>query len=672
VLQPRIPSTSLYSPSVSTHQSDREHRYFVTFLEKSRHELPGFYQNDFWTQTILQESHHITPVRHAIIAIGALSVSFSGTPAPILKVNVIQEVDKKHHEQAVVHYLKAIQTLNQYISSSSSPQLRVALICCLLFVAFETLLGNISSTIIQIYGGLKILRSYYIGKPGSRPWIPSKRRSNFKKVDTNLVTKSLQTREGCDTISKERAISSHVEEYLNSNLEEETIISLMPPRQSERYPETFKRVEQEDRIGTDITNTESSHEMQGTLTIPIVKGQSSQCLDPVYRSEPLSEILSRQDSENSTIPVHDIASSVQEGAHQKMPMLTETQKSILNPSSSLSASSEKNTTQTSSLGPLSGSLLQNDIPLEQSLIQTFVRLDGHGLFFGMIPAIPPLIWDIHKTHHITIPTSFTTFEYAHRCWDFLMDRALQFFRRVCFNREYAPARCDSDADISRHYKEYLRQLSSFEMAFQPILHQASDPNGKVINPAALIISLFHKATIITLAAIPSKSELVYDCFIEDFRYINRVCSSLITSQNALQVPQNTRFSFEAGIIPPLHVTATKCRDPIVRRQAVDLLFSSPRQEGMWDSVLISRIGRWIIGCEEEGLPAPPLESSGLGSLRETQAHEVQNKWTVPESSRFQLTLVNFHIPDRYIRVKCQRTVPQEDGTRTQRETIIAW
>jgi hypothetical protein len=73
-------------------------------------------------------------------------------PGHQLKVNIIQTVDKTHHENAVLHSLKAIQTLNQYISTSSSPQLRVALISCLLFVTFETLQGSIASSVQQTYG----------------------------------------------------------------------------------------------------------------------------------------------------------------------------------------------------------------------------------------------------------------------------------------------------------------------------------------------------------------------------------------------------------------------------------------------------------------------------------------------------------------------------------------
>ncbi len=59
------------------------------------------------------------------------------------------------------------------------------------------------------------------------------------------------------------------------------------------------------------------------------------------------------------------------------------------------------------------------------------------------------------------------------------------------------------------------------------------------------------------------------------------------------------FSADLGIVPPLYVVATKCREPQIRRQAIQLLRSSARREGMWDSELAARIGIWIAEVEEE-------------------------------------------------------------------------
>lgn len=145
--KPRIPSISIHTASGSIHTTEEEAQYFRIFHKQAAYELPGFYNNKFWTHVVLQESQITTPVRLAFIAIGTLNWSLKSAPGSHLKVNVIQSVDKKHHENAVRYYLKAIQTLNQYVSVSNSPQIRVALISCILFVCFETLQGSFASSI---------------------------------------------------------------------------------------------------------------------------------------------------------------------------------------------------------------------------------------------------------------------------------------------------------------------------------------------------------------------------------------------------------------------------------------------------------------------------------------------------------------------------------------------
>lgn len=174
----------------------------------------------FWTAWLTfygTESHNVVAIRHAVIALGALSKSLESAPSPHLKVNVIQTMDRRHHEQAVFQHIKAIQALNQYITYSKSPQLRSALIACLLFVCFETFQGSCASSVQQIYGGLKILRNYYLRRPGSRPWIPgsASKPVNLKAKGRQKISNVSSDRGGCDNVLKEVGIVFHVDEYLD-------------------------------------------------------------------------------------------------------------------------------------------------------------------------------------------------------------------------------------------------------------------------------------------------------------------------------------------------------------------------------------------------------------------------------------------------------------------------
>jgi hypothetical protein len=384
--------------------------------------------------------------------------------------------------------------------------------------------------------------------------------------------------------------------------------------------------------------------------------------------------------------------------------------------------------------------------MEEILIQTFIRLDGQGLFFGLTPSIPSITWDVHNLFHVPVPPSFPSFESAQKCWDFLMDRALQFYRRTAFNRAYSPLSADPPAIIAKEYATYSNLLIEFERSFQPFLDEAVSPAGEILNAAALVLSLYPKAVAIMISTTQDDSEMVYDSFIDEFRYIIKTCALLIEKEDRIQLPRNKRFSFDIGIVPVLHITATKCRDPMLRREAIDFLFKSPRQEGMWDGVLSARIGMWVMACEEDGptvpelregaardssgasnklrgkpftdYPSPPeiVDESGHGcwqdgkkicditdvmiaerdihigkprakgpgsltthknlSVRKGSENEggspQTNGWMVPEGDRVKLTVVDFHIPERYIKIKCQRARFSEDGSLEQRETVIAW
>ncbi|KAF8867089.1 hypothetical protein BDZ45DRAFT_667075 [Acephala macrosclerotiorum] len=749
-LQPRIPSVTLYSPTTSIHATEEESRYFQIFSERTAHELSGFFDSAFWARVVLQESHNIASIRHAAIALGALTKSLESAPSPGLKVNVIQTTDLKHHEMAVLSNLRAIGELNHYISSSNSPQIRYALIACLLFVCFETFQGSYASSVQQTYGGLKMLKSYYMGKPGSRPWIPRRTPGKPAKPARKVIeaAKVLQTREGCDNISKERSMVQHVEEYLQTENTPDLDLDSKPSMYDTEhimmspvyavYNSQGKHVGIPGMRSSSFRKDQQRHKdlaIQSSRSQPIDSPTSQQGF-PGQSSEALDTSGQISSAASSLVSTPTSYTPQSTGPHTPSPL-------PLAPTSSPSAS-RKRPLASRSPTPIP---LQNDLPIEEILIQSFVRLDGQGLFFGMIPGIPPLIWDIHKVWHLPIPESFPDYPTAQRCWDFLMDRALQFYRRTQFNNAYAPSACDSPSLIEKQYKLYTQQLAAFDKAFKPILDQAIDQDGTIINAPALVISLYQRCTAIMLATIQSDSEMLYDAYLADFQYITQTCAILVACEKTLQLPRNRRFSFDAGIIPPLHVVATKCRDPIVRREAIDILFSSPRQEGMWDGVLSARIGRWIATCEEEGIPPPPippdqsqrkhgsinreiqssypspphiaeeaggwehgrrisevvmsehigrgiaeygpaaeggklLNSAGISgrivpmrrSVEEEKSPEQEfgKGWIVPEENRVQLMVVDFHIPDRYIRVKCQRVLLSKDGTKVERETVIAW
>jgi hypothetical protein len=76
-LVPKLASQlSSYQLSVQIQfESQEEWNYFQIFKEETSAELAGIFESCFWNRILLQDSHHLDFVRHAVIGIAALHKS---------------------------------------------------------------------------------------------------------------------------------------------------------------------------------------------------------------------------------------------------------------------------------------------------------------------------------------------------------------------------------------------------------------------------------------------------------------------------------------------------------------------------------------------------------------------------------------------------------------------
>jgi hypothetical protein len=104
-------------------------------------------------------------------------------------------------------------------------------------------------------------------------------------------------------------------------------------------------------------------------------------------------------------------------------------------------------------------------------------------------------------------------------------------------------------------------------------------------------------TKITISTLFYRDEIAYDAFQKEFSQIISLATTVVRA-----TPSNQRFSFavDIGIVEPLFRVAFKCRHPVIRRQAIDLLERAGR-EGIWDGQAQAAAARWIMAQEEEGL-----------------------------------------------------------------------
>jgi hypothetical protein len=100
-----------------------------------------------------------------------------------------------------------------------------------------------------------------------------------------------------------------------------------------------------------------------------------------------------------------------------------------------------------------------------------------------------------------------------------------------------------------------------------------------------------------LAASLSPDESVWDQYKEEYEKIVYLSQTLVPDV----VDPTKHFSFEMGIIAPLHFVAWKCRWPLVRRKALALLRASPRRECLFESYDSCAVFTRVMLVEEEYL-----------------------------------------------------------------------
>ncbi|KAJ9616377.1 hypothetical protein H2200_000095 [Cladophialophora chaetospira] len=100
-----------------------------------------------------------------------------------------------------------------------------------------------------------------------------------------------------------------------------------------------------------------------------------------------------------------------------------------------------------------------------------------------------------------------------------------------------------------------------------------------------------------------KSEMDFDAWMPQLSHIVKLGRYIVETKR-LTVPNGKVLHYpklDTGLIAPLYLVASRCRDPKLRREAVKVLRKGPRQEGVWSSRIMASVAERIIEIEEEGL-----------------------------------------------------------------------
>ncbi|KIW80389.1 hypothetical protein Z517_07004 [Fonsecaea pedrosoi CBS 271.37] len=160
--------------------------------------------------------------------------------------------------------------------------------------------------------------------------------------------------------------------------------------------------------------------------------------------------------------------------------------------------------------------------------------------------------------------------------------------------------------IEANLSKWLSALRHFVSSNPDIVSQQDD----IERFALLNVGFSHYY--IWVATSLNMDETVFDHFITTFQaMIEHARHAAATRNSGCGRPV---FVFETRFIPSLFFIACKCRDPVVRRQAVSLLESGPLIENTFKAEPMAKVAKRCIGIEEAG---------SEGGLFHLQAHKTE-------------------------------------------------
>ncbi|RDW76173.1 hypothetical protein BP5796_06994 [Coleophoma crateriformis] len=195
----------------------------------------------------------------------------------------------------------------------------------------------------------------------------------------------------------------------------------------------------------------------------------------------------------------------------------------------------------------------------------------------------------------------------------------------------------------RNQNTLLTFSSRWKAAFAPVL--------KIVNPRAtnfdsigalvfdIYVQVFESIVVTSLAT----DEMVYDDYYNTFRNIVTSSGEILQKDHDLRRATPRRndkggpgdgcegkgeesptLQLYLGVIPSLFYVATRCREPLIRREAINLLRKWKVRNGIWDSIQAALIAEWVLNMEEAHLN---LDLAELG-LEEHYMSLVQEEWRV--------------------------------------------
>lgn len=520
----------------------QEGQYFQVFRTHTASELSGFFDSEFWTRSVLQESHSQASIRHAVVALGALykTLETATNSPPGSPDSGNFDTAPNHYSFAVRQYSKAITRLRESLENNETRSQRTVLISIVLFTCFQSFTGDHEAAITQIQLGLGLLEERR--QDSRQPVIPRK----DEIVEDELI--QMFTRLAIQAKSYDMAF----------HFPHPFVIRLSASRQPHDPTSPQSPSSPSDAASSSSVSLETE--------IPEVFKTSQ---DARQSLDALTERMMR---------FNELLSSYHQGPNNILPR----------------------SVQSSGLGFV--------MKLKQwgKAFEPLSEARRHPGVTNTERAGIDVLKMLHIMTSILFQTAFSLSEAEFDNYTPYFKEIVDLGKEVVVDEELTLAMSRCGDEVQCRHKEYT-QISKYRF-----------PGMASHSPGA-----FRGG--------------------ESYSHIR------------------ASFALDLGIVPPLFVAATKCRNRKIRRDAIELLCATPRREGMWDSILCGRVGQWIMEVEEEVLSAWTGPSS-------PSALEI-----VPDERRVMVKEILFNMQKREATLKCgTRGTRDGEVDMRARETHIWW
>lgn len=226
--------------------------------------------------------------------------------------------------------------------------------------------------------------------------------------------------------------------------------------------------------------------------------------------------------------------------------------------------------------------------IDETLTPMFTRMMAMPLLYG-IPT--GLVFEVSPEN---IPSIFATIFEAQNEMHNVRNTAMLFIHDILETRGQGVHPNEQDWQrrntVLQSHKAWLSAMDNFQ--------QQKTLSKEDIHTIHSLKASYY-STYIFAACILHENQLAFDAHLSDFKAIIHHAKLYLDTLKTL--PTNTaapKFTFEISIIPHLSFTASYCRCPATRREAIRLLERKPPREGLCDAGTTLLVAKRIVEFEE--------------------------------------------------------------------------